>query len=67
MCRSQLCCNARVVPDTYLSSKSLMINECIKRNGLRLLDARKLLKIDVNKTRKMYDYLILNGDIWQPA
>ena len=44
-----------------------MIGECIKKNGLRLLDARKLLKIDVNKTRKMYDYLIHTGDIWQPA
>ena len=55
------------MPDTYLSSKSLMISECIKKNGLRLLDARKLLKIDVNKTRKIYDYLIHTGDIWQPA
>ena len=55
------------MPDTFLSSKSLMIGECIKKNGLRLLDARKLLKIDVNKTRKMYDYLIHTGDIWQPA
>ena len=54
------------MPDTYLSSKSMMISECIKKNGLRLLDARKLLKIDVNKTRKMYDYLIHTGDIWQP-
>ena len=54
------------MPDIYLSSKSLMVSQCIKKNGLRLLDARKLLKINVNKTRKMYDYLVDTGDIWQP-
>ena len=31
-----------------------------KRNGgkLRLMDARKLCRIDVNKTRKIYNHLV---------
>ncbi|XP_065919308.1 transcriptional adapter 2-alpha-like isoform X2 [Dysidea avara] len=42
----ELCSTIRLMPETYLSSKSVLLSECIKRNGLRLLDARKQLKID---------------------
>jgi len=34
------------------------VNECSKLGHLRLAQARALIKIDVNKTRKIYDFLI---------
>uniref|UniRef100_A0A023F0D7 Putative transcriptional adapter 2-alpha n=1 Tax=Triatoma infestans TaxID=30076 RepID=A0A023F0D7_TRIIF len=59
-----LCSSARIVPVTYFSFKKLLKSECVKRDGLKLAQARQLLKIDVNKTRKVYDHLMLTGDIW---
>ncbi len=32
--------------------------ECKKSGFLRLMDARKLCRIDVNKTRKIYNFLL---------
>lgn len=37
------------------------MSECKKLGRLALAEARKLLKIDVNKTRKVYDLLIAKG------
>ena len=34
------------------------MNECNKLGHLRLAQARALIKIDVNKTRKIYDFLV---------
>lgn len=59
-----LCSTARIVPVTYFNFKKLLISECNKREGLKLAQARHLLKIDVNKTRKVYDHLMSTGDIW---
>lgn len=55
---SQLCSQCRVQPQAYLQYKSQLVSECKKDGRLRLADARKLLKIDVNKTRKIYNFLI---------
>lgn len=33
---------------------------------LRLSDARRLIKIDVNKTREIYNFLIKNGYVNAP-
>ncbi|KAL1122622.1 hypothetical protein AAG570_002949 [Ranatra chinensis] len=63
----ELCSNARIVPETYHNFKNLFVQECRKNNGLKLASARQLVKIDVNKTRKMYDYLLSKGLIWQPT
>ena len=38
-----------------------MISECAKLGKLTLADSRKLLKVDVNKTRRVYDLLIARG------
>ena len=51
--------NFRILPDVYLHCKSSMLTES-RRNGrkLRLTDTRKLCRIDVNKTRKIYNCLV---------
>ncbi|XP_030078182.1 transcriptional adapter 2-alpha isoform X4 [Microcaecilia unicolor] len=59
----ELCQVVRLVPGAYLEYKSALVNECSKQGGLRLAQARALIKIDVNKTRKIYDFLIREGYI----
>ena len=41
--------------------RDLLVNECTKFGYLRLAQARTLVKIDVNKTRKIYDFLVNEG------
>ncbi|XP_076367290.1 transcriptional adapter 2A isoform X2 [Tachypleus tridentatus] len=57
----ELCSAVRVVPENFLSIKTTLINECDKLGGLKLAQARSLIKIDVNKTRKIYDFLLEEG------
>ncbi|KAM6337635.1 TAD2A protein, partial [Rhinoptilus africanus] len=59
----ELCQMVRLVPGAYLEYKAALVNECNKQGGLRLAQARALIKIDVNKTRKIYDFLIREGYI----
>ncbi|XP_066491402.1 transcriptional adapter 2-alpha isoform X2 [Tiliqua scincoides] len=59
----ELCQVVRLVPGAYLEYKAALVNECNKQGGLRLAQARALIKIDVNKTRKIYDFLIREGYI----
>lgn len=61
----ELCSTHRLTPESYLNFKYIMIDECKKLGGLKLAQARPLLKIDVNKTRKVYDYLIAEKLIWR--
>lgn len=56
-----LCSVTRLVPYDYLEYKAILVNENSKGGYLRLADARKLIKIDVNKTRKLYDFLVKAG------
>ncbi|KAM7360989.1 transcriptional adapter 2A [Cochliomyia hominivorax] len=62
----QLCSVARVVPQAYLDYKNILLTENSKVGHLRLADARRLIKIDVNKTRQIYDFLIEHGHINKP-
>ncbi|KAK0086957.1 hypothetical protein PV326_005386 [Microctonus aethiopoides] len=62
-----LCSNARIVPESYLDFKQLLITENKKHTSLKLAQARGLLKIDVNKTRKIYDFLAEHGYINKPS
>uniref|UniRef100_A0A8C2J8H0 Transcriptional adapter n=1 Tax=Cyprinus carpio TaxID=7962 RepID=A0A8C2J8H0_CYPCA len=59
----ELCQVVRLVPGAYLEYKQALLNECRRQGGLRLAQARSLIKIDVNKTRKIYDFLIKEGYI----
>ena len=63
----QICSDNRVVPQIYLQIKQIMIQECLKQDGLKLADIRPLVKIDVNKTRKLYDYFLQKELIYQSA
>ncbi|KAM3960926.1 transcriptional adapter 2A [Aphomia sociella] len=56
-----LCSNLRLMPKNYLEIKGQLISENSKKGFLRLMDARRIVKIDVNKTRKIYDHLITEG------
>ncbi|XP_064158157.1 transcriptional adapter 2-alpha isoform X3 [Anguilla rostrata] len=59
----ELCQVVRLVPGAYLEYKQALLNESRRQGGLRLAQARALIKIDVNKTRKIYDFLIKEGYI----
>jgi len=54
----QLCSVSRLVPASYIEFRNILISECRNRQGIRLAQARTLIKIDVNKTRKIFDYLL---------
>lgn len=58
-----LCSTIRVIPNAYLTYKKLLMTENMKMGYLRLADARRLIKIDVNKTRIMYDFFFQHGFI----
>lgn len=62
----ELCRTARLVPLSYLELKETLIAENNKMGCLKLLTARKMLKIDVNKTRRLYDFLVAEGFIQKP-
>jgi len=59
----EICASVRLVPEAYLEFKYLMMNECKKAGCLKLGQARALVKIDVNKTRRIYDFLYMQGFI----
>jgi transcriptional adapter 2-alpha len=56
-----ICSNVRLVPESYLDFKNSLMVECRKVGYLRLAQARSMIKIDVNKTRKIYDFLVEEG------
>ena len=63
----QLCSVSRLVPESYIEFRNILIAECRKSNGIRLAQARTLIKIDVNKTRKIFDYLLDEKLIYLPS
>lgn len=62
----ELCSQARLVPENYIEFRDLLLAECRKLNGMRLAHARRCIKIDVNKTRKLFDFLMQQGTIYPP-
>lgn len=61
----ELCSQCRLQPESYLHYKQQLVSEWERQGKLRLADARKQLKIDVNKTRKIYNFLLEKGLISQ--
>ncbi|XP_050409918.1 transcriptional adapter 2-alpha [Patella vulgata] len=59
----EICTTIRLVPEAFMEFKKVLIKECQKLGCLKLAQARSLIKIDVNKTRKLYDHLISDGTI----
>ena len=61
----EFCAQARFVPEAYLSYKMSLVNEYRRNGTIKLGVARNVVKIDVNKTRKLFDFLIEQGHIEQ--
>lgn len=61
-----ICSEIRLPPIAFLEYKQILINENASAGFLRLSDARRLIKIDVNKTREIYNVLIKNGFVNAP-
>ncbi|KAG8868291.1 Transcriptional adapter ada2 [Serendipita sp. 405] len=63
-----LCRSIRINPRSYIVIKATIIRESLKHSdGLTRKQARDLLKCDVSKTGKIWDYLVRNGVIKAPA
>lgn len=59
-----LCRQIRMNPQSYIAAKATLVRECRKRGDeLSRKQARDLLKCDVNKTAKIWDFLVRNGVI----
>lgn len=57
-----LCSQLRILPKPYLVVKETLVAEFARRKGnLKRRDARDLVKIDVNKTSRIWDYLEQTG------
>lgn len=63
----EICSILRLYPRLYLSIKDTLIRECLRLGGLKRAQARASVKIDVNKTSKLYDFFITAGWIKPPA
>ncbi|KZS98547.1 hypothetical protein SISNIDRAFT_462467 [Sistotremastrum niveocremeum HHB9708] len=57
-----LCSQLRILPKPYLAVKEILISAYIKSNGtLRKREARELVKVDVNKTARIWDFFSQAG------
>ncbi|KZT71728.1 hypothetical protein DAEQUDRAFT_755577 [Daedalea quercina L-15889] len=57
-----LCSQLRIFPKPYLVIKETLVREYARRGGkLRRREARDLVKIDVNKTSRVWDFLVQAG------
>lgn len=63
----EICSILRLYPRLYLTIKDTLIRECLRLGGLKRAQARAAVKIDVNKTSKLYDFFITAGWIKPPA
>ncbi|KAI9021374.1 hypothetical protein DFJ74DRAFT_672710 [Hyaloraphidium curvatum] len=52
------------MPNAFLGIKQTILNECRRNNGIRRRQARELIKIDVNKTSRIWDLLKESGEVW---
>ncbi|CAG8458162.1 8626_t:CDS:2 [Funneliformis mosseae] len=58
----KLCENLRILPRSYLVIKETILKEWARSGGtLRRRQARDLIRIDVNKTARIYDFFIEMG------
>ncbi|RDD38062.1 Transcriptional adapter 2-alpha [Trichoplax sp. H2] len=53
----ELCSQLRLLPKAYIEYRDILLAEHQKQGSLKLAQARVLIRIDVNKTRKLYDFL----------
>ncbi|KAI8324568.1 transcriptional adaptor 2 [Martensiomyces pterosporus] len=63
----QLCSHLRIFPRPYLVVKETLLAEYARTGHLKRRQARELVKIDVNKTSRLYDFFVENGWIKAPG
>lgn len=63
----ELCSILRLYPRVYLHIKDTLIKEYLQHGGLKRAQARSIVKIDVNKTSRLYDFFVSAGWIKAPA
>lgn len=57
-----LCSNLRILPRPYLVIKETVLREAARLGGvMKRRQARELIKIDVNKTSRIYDFFVEMG------
>lgn len=56
-----LCSVLRLLPKTYLNVKETLIAAYYKHGYLKRAQARSMIKIDVNKTSRIYDFFVTAG------
>lgn len=57
-----LCSQLRILPKPYLVIKETLVREYARRGGkLRRREARDLVKVDVSKTARVWDFLVQTG------
>lgn len=59
-----LCCFLRLTPIQYYASRDTLVRNWRKSGFYKKSAAQKMLRIDVNKTGRIYDFCIENG--WLP-
>ncbi|KAF9372347.1 Transcriptional adapter ada2 [Podila verticillata] len=56
-----LCSTLRIFPKSYMIIKEELLKEHARLGGLKRRQAREMIKIDVNKTGKIYDFFVEAG------
>ncbi|KAI9257678.1 hypothetical protein BY458DRAFT_479501 [Sporodiniella umbellata] len=56
-----LCSTLRIMPRPYLVIKDTILKEYAKQGFLKRRQTRALIKIDVNKTSRIYDFFVESG------
>ena len=56
-----LCSNLRILPRAYLVIKETLLQEYTRLGKLKKREARKLIRMDVNKTGRVYDFFVEMG------
>lgn len=59
----KLCSSLRILPNSFLSYRNILERESAQYDGVKLRTARNLLKIDVNKTKRLHEFLLSHGYI----
>ncbi|KAF9583553.1 Transcriptional adapter ada2, partial [Lunasporangiospora selenospora] len=57
----KLCSTLRILPKPYMIIKEQLLKEHARQGGLKRRQAREMIKIDVNKTGKIYDFFVELG------
>ncbi|KAI9016218.1 hypothetical protein DFJ74DRAFT_679794 [Hyaloraphidium curvatum] len=63
----ELCSHLRLFPESFMALKKLFTERCREQNGLGKRAARESVKMDVNKSSKVWEFLQERGLVWPPG